>query len=99
MPILASFVSGFQKSVFFAYVNYECQKLHVKKVTTSHLPGFGPLHSQIYRYCFETCYMFCLYVSLQHIFRFFNNTKILDFIGIYFLKNKFLNFWGQNREK
>ena len=42
--------------------------------------------------------MCCLYVGLQHIVRFLDNSKMLDFMGFYFWKMKSLNFGGQNRK-
>ena len=33
--------------------------------------------------------------ALQHIFRFFENFKILDFVIIFLKKVIFWNFWGQ----
>ena len=100
MPILGSFVSGFQKSLLFLYMATRNAKNCISKICHHYFYLlFWPLHSQKQRHCFEIWYARCLYAPRLHIFCFLDNCLILVFIGNYFLEIQILNFEGQNRKK
>ena len=77
------------------YVNWKCQK-RISKKWRHHL-------FLVFDYCtakykdialeFGMC-VACM--NLQNIYSVFYNSKILDFIGIYFRKLEILSFGGQN---
>ena len=71
-------------SFIFMYGNYKCQKMHLKKVTSSPLPVFFlPLHMQNKDMALKFLMpVVCMY--FDHIFVFLDNLKISDFIGNYF---------------
>ena len=66
MPILLSFVSGFQKCHFYVR-QFEMPKNRLKSDVA--FASFLPFHSKK-DMAFEIWFACCLYVALEHIFRF-----------------------------
>ena len=90
MPILSSFVSGFQKCALYVR-QLERPKAALQKidVVTFTCFFFLPLHSQIKRYCFEIWYVCCLYVALRRVLRFLVTPQFGILWAFIFEKSKF----------
>ena len=98
MPILSSFVSRYQKFDSF-YVRqvliakFLRQKMHFKKLTSSPLPVFF-YHCSAKNEDIALKFSLCVVrMKLYNIYsNFWDNSKFLDFIGIYFRKIEIWSF-------
>ena len=99
MPILSSFVSDKKRHLLLCTTIKKAQNALKSNVITLRY-RFLSLNSQKLVHCFEILHACRLHMSnFITVIPFLDYSKILDFIGVYFWKNKTLSFGGKNKKQ
>ena len=97
--MLSLFVSGFQKCHLFCRTTIINTK-YLSSLKSDVITFFGHCKAKIKALTWTFAHkVIAICLHLDYIYRFLNTFKIFDFVGIYFLKNQNLDFWGRKPKK